>query len=303
MARRKLAEKRIIVTGASSGIGRALALELGRRGAKVLLASRSEADLQEVARAIRGAGGTALVQPTDITNPASRAALFDRAATEWGGLDIHINNAGIAAHGHFVDLTPEVLRQIMEVNFFGMAECTRLAIPYLAMGEQPLLVNVSSMTGRRGMPAWTEYSASKAAIVGFSEALRPELVRFGIDLLLVLPGLTKTNLGKNMLASKGRVSIIHQKSGIEPEELARQLADGIERNQRELWLERDARKMLWANRFIPGYVERRLRAAVAELYRPEIQALEQERRNRRGGRFEPVNFDPTGEKAKASGGH
>ena len=109
-----------------------------------------------------------------------------------GGLDVLINNAGVASFGHFAECTEVILRQVMEVNFFAPAELIRLAVPVLTRGRQPAVVNVASMCGRRGIPAWAEYSASKFALCGLSEALRAELVRFDVDVLLVLPGVTRS---------------------------------------------------------------------------------------------------------------
>src|SRR5439155_3599866 len=109
------------------------------------------------------------------------------------GLDVVVNNAGIGATGHFADATEERLRRIMEVNFFGLTETTRVCLPLRRRGRDPAIVNVSSIVGKRGLPGRSEYSASKFAAQGFSEALRAELARFGIDVIVVNPGLTQTN--------------------------------------------------------------------------------------------------------------
>ena len=111
-----------------------------------------------------------------MTSDADRRRLLDAAVERFGGLDVLINNAGVASFGHFADCTEAILRQVMEVNFFAPAELIRLAIPILTRGRQPAIVNVASMCGRRGMPAWSEYSASKFALCGLTEALRGELV-------------------------------------------------------------------------------------------------------------------------------
>lgn len=281
--RRSLAGKRVLITGASSGIGRALSLLAARRGAKVILAARSTDDLARLAQEILDAGGEAIAVPTDVTSAAARQRMFDRAVERWGGLDVLINNAGVAAHGHFVDLDPEILRQTMEVNFFAAAENCRLAIPLLADGEQPIIVNISSMAGRRGVPAWSEYSASKFAVCGFSEALRAELARFDIDLLLVVPGLTQSNFGRHLLAKKGRMPARFDK-GLPPEIVAERIIAGIEKNRSELRIERDARLLLFVNWLAPRFVNWRLRRLVARLYAPEIA----EQRRRRSQQARPA---------------
>ena len=267
--RRSLKDKRVLITGSSSGIGRALAIDTARRGARVILAARSVGELDQVAEEIRQSGGEAIVAPTDITQQSDRERLFETAQRELGGLDILVNNAGIAAHGHFIDLSPEILRQTMELNFFAMAESCRLAIPILAEGHEPMIVNVSSMAGRRGVPAWTDYSASKFAVCGFSESLRAELVRFGIDLMLVVPGLTKSNFGKHLLARHGRLPAKFD-TGLTPETVADLISRGIERGKHELRIEKDARLLLFINWLAPRFIDWRMAKIVKKLYAKEI---------------------------------
>lgn len=289
--RRALGGKRVLITGASGGIGAALAAALARRGAMVAIAGRSRERLDAVAESIRSAGGTALPITADVTQSADRRAMFDTVASTWGGLDILINNAGVGAHGHFIDLDEEILRLTMEVNFFAMAENCRLAIPLLADGEQPLIVNVSSMAGRRGVPAWTEYSASKFAICGFSEAIRPELVRFDIDLLLAVPGLTQSRLFDNLLARKGRLPINHA-HGIPAEVTAEKIVRAMEANKREVRIERQARLLLFLNWLAPAFVEWRMKKLVAKLYAPERAALAERRRQRQPAATLPFPKQP-----------
>src|SRR5262245_48460622 len=162
--RHDLCGSRILLTGASSGIGRALALRLAGEGAQLVLASRNQQRLDELVRSIWEKGGTATVITADVVDPAQRARLIDAALAALGGLDVLINNAGVGARGWFADSTPEELRRIMEVNFFSAVELTRLAIPHLRRGRNPLIVNVSSAVGRRGLPWCTEYCASKFAL-------------------------------------------------------------------------------------------------------------------------------------------
>ena len=198
---------RILLTGASSGIGQALAGQLAQAGCHLLLAARSVDKLQAIASPYASHGGNVLIVPTDVTSENDRRRAIDLAAQRLGGLDVVINNAGIGSFSHFADCTEDILRQIMEVNFFGPAELIRLAVPLLRNGCQPAIVNVASMCGRRGMPAWSEYSASKFALVGLSESLRAELASSGIDILVVLPGLTRSHLGRHLLRNTGRMDI------------------------------------------------------------------------------------------------
>ena len=153
----------------------------------------------------------------------------------------------------------------MEVNFFAPAELIRRAAPVLMEGRQPAIVNIASMCGRRGMPAWTEYSASKFALCGLTEAFRGEMSRFDIDVLLVVPGLTATDLGRHMLRSEGRMKIDFT-GGMPPESVARSILKAIRKNRTETVLGREARWMLRVNRFFPGLVNRLLARKVTQLY-------------------------------------
>src|SRR5262249_69328 len=158
-------------------------------GARVTLAARSADRLQELAASLNARGRDALAVPVDVTSEPDRQRLLQAVLDRFGGLDVLINNAGVSSQGHFAESSRAILRQLMEVNFFAPAELMRQAIPLLARGQQPAIVNVSSMCGRRAMPAWSDYSASKYALCGLTEALRAEMVRFNIDVLLIVPGL------------------------------------------------------------------------------------------------------------------
>jgi short-subunit dehydrogenase len=274
--RRDLRGKRFLVTGGSSGIGRAIAGEAASRGARVAIVSRSEAKVHAAVAELSAAGAEAIGISADVTVPDDRRRMIAEVRGRWGGLDVLVNNAGVGAHGHFIDLGPDILRRIFEVNFFATAECCREAIPTLSFGREPAIVNVGSMTGRRGVPAWADYSASKFAVSGFSEALRAELVRFDIHLMLVTPGLTKSNLTASLLARKGRLPL-HEQRGIEPAVVARAALNGLERNRNEVRVEREARLLLFINWLMPRYVDWRMAKVVRGLYAAELEELQRRR--------------------------
>lgn len=264
---RDLKDKRVLITGASSGIGRSLAEQLASAGARLVLAARSEDRLKAVAQAVASQAPGRPVQtiPADVTIEADRARLLDQTQSRWGGLDILINNAGVASWAHFADSTEAILRQVMEVNFFAPAELIRGAIPILVRGNQPAVVNVASMCGRRAMPAWSEYSASKYALCGLTEALRGELARFDIDVLLMIPGLTRSEFSKHFLLSQGRAQIDFDK-GMPPEQVAAAILTALRRNTTEKVIGRDARWMLLFNKFFPRLTDRLLARKVKKLY-------------------------------------
>jgi len=262
---RDLTGKRAILTGASGGIGRATALELVKAGAKVVLASRNAESLNHVATVLRSAGGEVVAIPTDITRPDDRARLVEVAVKTLGGLDLLVNNAGVGSWGHFTTSTPEIMRQVMEVNFFGTVELTRIAMPHLTKGNQSAVVNVTSMCGRRGMPAWPEYSASKFALVGMSEAWRGEFARFGVDVITVVPGMTDSGFQNNWLRTEGKAELRFE-DGMKPEEVAAGILDAIRRNRREVVLGGEARRLLRFNRFFPRLTNWLIARKVKRLY-------------------------------------
>jgi len=232
MTRRQLTHLRALITGASSGIGRALALELARRGVDLVLLARREDRLAAVAQEVVALGRRAIGIAGDVTDATARTRALSAARDQLGGLDILINNAGVAAHGRFVDSDPNRVRPIMEVNFFAPVALTREAIPLLRAGHQPLVVNIGSILGRRGAPHKSEYSASKFALHGFSEAVRPELARLGIDVLVVAVGPTETEHFDVLLEGTAELPW-----GNPPRQsaaaVARQIVRAIETNRRE----------------------------------------------------------------------
>src|SRR5262249_25816226 len=216
----------------------------------VLAAARSDALLVELTQKVRAAGGVIETVHADITRREDREAMAGAALRHFGGIDVLINNAGIGATGHFAEVSPERLRSIMEVNFFGLTETTRACLPLLKQGQTPAIVNISSIAGKRGIPARSEYSASKFAVQGFSEALRAELAKDGIDVLVVCPGLTQTNFSKNMLEQKARVQMDHLR-GMTPEAVARATLRALERGTTEVCLTLPGRLLVWVSRFLP----------------------------------------------------
>jgi short-subunit dehydrogenase len=249
---------RIVLTGASTGIGRALAVRLAAQGARLVLASRSQERLTELAQAIWEKGGEATAVATDVVDAAQRARLIDAALAALGGLDVLINNAGVGARGWLADSTPQQLRQIMEVNFFAAVELTRLAIPHLRQGQNPMIVNVSSAVGRRGLPGIAEYSASKFALTGWSESLRAELAKDGIHLLIVSPGAIQTEFRTNLIADRIDYGSLAQQT-MTADRCASFIVNGMRWRKGEVVITLQAKLLLWANRLCPGLLDWGLR--------------------------------------------
>jgi short-subunit dehydrogenase len=255
MARRTIAGLRGILTGASSGIGRALAAELVREGARLVAVARREDRLRELAAELAAAPGQLETLAGDVTAPEVRLAALERATAAFGGLDLVVNNAGIGAMGPFAEASPERLRHVMEVNFFAAAELTRLAVPLLATGNRPMVVNVGSVLGHRGAPDCAEYCASKFALRGWSESLRTELAASGIGVLVVSPSTTQTEFFDHAQDERSRRPWWSQR-GMTSEDVARQIARAIRRGKRELVISAGGKALVWVSWLFPGLVDR-----------------------------------------------
>jgi short-subunit dehydrogenase len=274
--RRDLIGMRVLITGASQGIGRALAELAAKRGCKVLAAARSVDLLKELQESAKKQGQTLEIVQADVSKPEDRQRMVDSALEHFGGLDILINNAGIGATGHFADTTPEVLRAIMETNFFGTTETTRLFLPILKKGNKPAIVNISSIVGKRALPARGLYSASKFALEGWSQAIRAELSKDGIDVIVINPGLTQTNFSKNMLEQKAKVQLDHLR-GMTSEEVAERTLRAIEKGKNNLNLTFKGRLLLLFARFCPTIIDFFARKKVRSLFADEIAQRKKEK--------------------------
>jgi short-subunit dehydrogenase len=193
---------RSIVTGASSGIGAAIATELAQRGARLVLSGRDLVALDAVATRCAEAGAELETVVGDLTAGAVQQELVDRAVASFGGIDLLVNNAGISMNARFAELADEVLREIFEVNFFAAAALTRLALPYLISARGRILV-ISSVTGLVGTPTRSAYAASKHALHGLFNALRIELSGTGATVTIVCPGFVRTEVRRRALRGDG----------------------------------------------------------------------------------------------------
>ncbi len=246
---------RVLITGASSGIGRALALELAREGSRLVLNARRAEKLEELAREVIALGGEAELAVGDVTSPDARRAALEIAQTRYGGIDVLVNNAGVSAHGPFEQASPERLRAIMEVNFFALAEMTREALPLLKQGQRPLVVNIASILGHRGIPFASEYCASKFAVRGLSESLRAELSKYGIDLLVVSPGTTDTEFFDHLIENQIEMPWTKQ-SPVPAPVVAQRIVRAIHRRRHEIIPNFRGRLLVYLNRLAPWIVDR-----------------------------------------------
>lgn len=250
--------KTAIVTGAGSGIGKALAEELSSAGANVVLAARSEQVIRHLASALDNGTGNTLAVPCDVSRPDDCRRLVDETVQRFGGVDLLINNAGISMRDLFADTEPEVLQRLMDINFWGTVYCTKYALPYL-LRSKGSVVGVSSIAGFKGLPARTGYSASKFAMQGFLESLRIENLKTGLHVLIACPGFTASNIRNTALKGDGRIqgeSPRDEASMMQPEEVAGRILYAVQKRKSTLVLTLQGKLTVLLNKCFPGFMDR-----------------------------------------------
>lgn len=247
----------VILTGATQGIGRATAYLLAQAGCKLALAARTAESLQTLATELRQAGHDAAVFSTDMGDTAQAADLARKTAETFGKIDVVINNAAIGVRDQVLDLPEAAARRVMEVNYFGPVALIQAALPYLkANPEGGLIINVSSIVGRRAMPGIAGYCASKAALEKLAESLRLEVRTDNIRVSTVYPGVTVTRFNDNSLGSsqhgRGRVK------GVPPERVAQAILKTIRREPRDVFITLFDRAFVTVSALWPGLMDRLL---------------------------------------------
>ena len=218
-----LSGKNTVITGASSGIGRATALEMARRGAHVVLAARRGDRLEAVAAECRSLGVRALAVPTDVTKSEECRRLIDVA----GPVDVLINNAGFAIFGRVAEADPADLRAMMDTNYFGAVSCTQAVLPQMLERRAGTIVNVGSIAGIMGFARMSGYCATKFALAGYTEALHTEVIGRGVRVALVCPGTTDTEFF--VKAERGKMpGASRLMLAVKPERVARTVCDAAE---------------------------------------------------------------------------
>jgi short-subunit dehydrogenase len=256
-SRRQLSNCRVIVTGASSGIGRALAVQLAQRGARLILTARRKQRLADLVAEIGSNSDQISFVAGDICDLDHQRAIIDATQRRLGGLDVLVNNAGVGGIGSFASATPHRLRHIMNVNFFAAADLIRLALPMLRASPDAAVVNMCSVLGHVAVPHKSEYCASKFALHGFSDALRAEFSKDAIEVLLVSPSTTASEFFVQAMRSEGNSAA--NRRPMTAEKVAARTIRAIERRQREVILPTSGILLVWADRLLPGLTARCLR--------------------------------------------
>ncbi len=242
-----------LVTGASSGIGAAVARHLGRANAKVVLAARNQSALARVAREVVALGGQALIQPTDVRDATQCQRLIQRAQEQWGRLDILINNAGLGFSNPVGQLDPDEVRQQIETNLLGVIWCSNAAVPLMRQQRSGTIINIGSVAGRIGMPTTSVYSATKFGLDGFTQSLHSEVAAHGIDVVLLNPGFVATDFSRR--ASRGGPDDrLRPGPELTADEVALAVMRLIEHPQRQQVISWHYRLITGVQRFAPGVV-------------------------------------------------
>ncbi len=257
----RMTDKVVLITGGSSGIGRALAIAFAHSGAAVAFTGRDASGLETTRQLVSAATqdvGRTLAIRADVSVPVDCQRAVAETVAAFGRLDVLVNNAGISMRALFEDVDTIVLRRLMEVNFFGTVETTKAALPHL-LATRGSVVGVSSIAGYRGLPGRTGYSASKFAMHGFLEALRTELRPRGVHVLLACPGFTASNIRSTALLADGQpqgVSPRVEETLMLPEKVADEIVRAVRRRQRDLVLTSQGRLTVFLNRWLPTLADK-----------------------------------------------
>ncbi|OUV76113.1 MAG: short chain dehydrogenase [Flavobacteriales bacterium TMED123] len=251
-------DKVIIITGASSGIGKAIAFSLAKNDNKLVLAARNLQKLSTITKEIKAKKIAVLSVVTDVAIKKECKNLIDKCMSEYGRIDILINNAGISMRSLFNETNLKVLERVINTNFWGTVFCTKYALPYL-LKTKGSLVGVSSIAGHIGLPERSAYSASKFAMHGFLESVRSENMENDLHVLIACPGFTASNIRKSALTKDGSTqneSPRNEQKMMSAEQVADHIVRAIKCRKDNLTLSVNGKIAVWLNRFFPKIAKR-----------------------------------------------
>jgi short-subunit dehydrogenase len=252
-------DKVVIVTGGTDGIGRALVEELIQQGAKVATCGRNHDKLYQLQAQHPSAPLHTMV--ADVSNENDCRRLVEMTEKIFGGVDILINNAGISMRAEMKDAAPDVIKKVMEINFFGAVYCTRYSLPSI-IKNKGTIVGISSIAGYRGLPGRSGYSASKYALQGWLEAVRTELLDSGVNVMWVCPGFTTSNIRNAALTKEGEAqgeSPMDEGKMMTAEECATRILKAIEKRKRTVVMTFQGKQTVFLNKFFPSLTDKLVR--------------------------------------------
>jgi len=252
-------ENVVIITGASAGIGKELALQLAEQGAWLTLAARDQNRLEKLADECRQRGARALVVPTDVSEEIQCKNLIEQTEEEYGRIDTLINNAGVSMFSRFDQIQDiDFIRNIMKINYMGSVCTTYYALPYLK-ASKGRLVGISSLTGKNGVPTRSAYAASKHAMAGFFDSIRIELVDDGVSVSMIYPGFVATEVRQRAIQGDGsplKESYFDESTIMTAEECARIIVDAVAKRKREVVMTTKGKIGLWLKLISPKLVDK-----------------------------------------------
>ncbi|QNH63641.1 SDR family oxidoreductase [Hymenobacter sediminicola] len=251
-------DKVVLITGGTSGIGRACAVAFGQAGARVVVTGRDEARLQDTARELAGLGISHHTVRADVGVATDSERAVQETIAAFGRLDVLLNNAGISMRARFQDVDLSVIERLMQTNFFGTVYTTKFALPHV-LASKGSVVGISSIAGYRGLPGRTGYSASKFAMHGFLEALRTELLPQGVHVLLACPGFTASNIRQVALAADGSAqgeSPRDEQKMMSSEEVAQHILNAVRHRRRDLVLTSQGKLTVFLNKWLPAITDK-----------------------------------------------
>lgn len=249
-------QKVAIITGGSSGIGKALVLKYAKEGYAVSFTGRNEERMKEVIEELNDAPHLAL--SLDASSEKDNKELIDQTMDKFGRIDVLVCNAGISMRALFEDTDLEVFKKLMDINFYGAVYATKYALPYLLHSEG-MIIAISSINGWRSTPARSAYSASKFAMQGFYESLRTEIMTRGVHVLVVCPGFTSSNIRNAALTADGTAqgeSPRDEKKMMSCEEVADRTYQAAKKRKRDLILTREGKLAVFLNKIIPSRLDK-----------------------------------------------
>lgn len=251
----KFSGKTIWITGASSGIGKALALLLAKQQTTLILSSRRIEELEIIAGECHAAGSKAFIYPVDLSDPSGLETIAKQVIAEFGSVDMLFNNGGISQRSLAIDTPVEIDRKVMEIDFFSGVILTKAVLPTMVNKGSGHIIAISSITGLFGFPLRSAYAAAKHAMHGFYETVWAELNDKGIDVTIVCPGRVNTNVSLNAITSSGAAHGVmdHDISkGISPEKCAGIILKAIEKKKKIVYIAGKELLMVYFKRYIPG---------------------------------------------------
>jgi dehydrogenase/reductase SDR family protein 7B len=251
-------DKVVIITGGSSGIGKALAKEFGSQGSKILITGRNAQDLDATVAELRQQGMEIFGFPSDVSREDDNKKMATAAIQKYGRIDVIINNAGITMRALFEDVEMSVVKKVMDINFFGVLFATRACLPEIIKNKGSV-IGISSIAGYRGLPARTGYSSSKFALNGFLEVLRTEMLHKGVHVLTACPGFTTSNIRKRALAKDGSAqgdSPRDEADMMSAEECARHIYNATVNRKKILILTRQGKLAVFLNKWFPVWMDK-----------------------------------------------